>query len=321
MSHLIYIPPPYADQPWAYDWNGNMPQWFQDNGYEVLVPEVPNIRSASETVLNYARRLDLLLTLSKATLPDDTIIFFADLHDSVIFDVAKVLMRRGLPYKITGFFHDGSWDRCSEYRRHHESHWAREMEKGIIKRVDQVLVPTKFHKNMVNSRCSGQKRDADKLIVSGFPIFEALSEMEAQGRKVRNRILFRHVRSHTDMINLLRDTDINCDIWADREYGKHRFTQYRRAKIIFSDNLSTMFDSTLLEASLFNCIPIVPNNGYHPEIFAENILYNQSLSTQKIIALISDIFDNYADFDNKTIRYDPKKPLKYLLENVGSLLL
>lgn len=287
----------------------------------------------------------------KKVKPND-VFFTMDLWHPSFEAVPYMATLEKIPIKLYGFLHAGSY--TTEDFASPMTPWAKYFEKGWAKMCDGVFVGSKYHKNkFIKLRCG--KEIGKKIFVTGNPFDseEAIKISKtkiAPVEKRKNIIIFSHrfdiekrpnvfmslmeelwekrkdfkviittsrkkFRSNSKkMIRQLNNSKFPFEIKENLSKSQY-YQELAKAKVFVSTTIEENFGYCLLEAIIFGCAPVVPNNFAHPEILENDnrFLYDNQKET---LEKISKMLDNPISCKKYANKYDDslKEMLKIIIK-------
>ncbi len=227
---------------------------------------------------------------------DGDVFFVADLEFWGIESIRYLADLNNISVRIYGFLHAASYTKedfmakCEKY--------GRTFEEGWMKICDKVFVGSEYHKNQVDNARSSEY---DKVVVTGNPynIDEIVNKI---GRvKKKNKIILTNRPDYEKRPNLSLDVlrilkhrhpDWEIMVTTSREkWGKgwireklildlergwltlregiskeEYLKELAESKVMISNTIEENFGYCILEACIFNTIPIIENAYSHPEL-------------------------------------------------------
>ncbi|MFH1462063.1 MAG: glycosyltransferase [bacterium] len=286
----------------------------------------------------------------KKVKPGD-VFFTMDLWHPSLEAIPYMATLEKTPVKIYGFLHAGSY--TTEDFASPMAPWAKYFEKGWAKLCNGVFVGSKYHKNkFIKLRCG--KEIGKRIYVTGNPFDSkgAIKTSKAKTipiKKRENIIVFSHrfdmEKRPNIFMNLIeklweKRKDFKVIITTSREKFRPNseklikqlnnskfpfevkenlskaqyYQELSKAKVFVSTTIEENFGYCLLEAIIFGCAPIVPNDFAHLEILENDkkFLYNNQ---REALEKISKMLDEPISCKKYAKKYDLSlgKMLKHII--------
>lgn len=250
------------------------------------------------------------LFFDKQIKPND-IFFVADLEFWGIESIRYLSDLNNIPVKIYGFCHAASYTRedfmskCEPYGRYFENGW--------FKICDKVFVGSEYHKNIILDKRGWQ--GSAKIVVTGNPysIKEVTKDIGkiAKKRKVilTNRPDYEKRPNLTlNVFQMLKTIDPTIELVATTsraQWGsgwlrsialdlqnkgvltikegltKNEYlTEVAESMVMTGNSIEENFGYCILEAVIFDTIPVIPNNYSHPELVPDERCLFDSIDDQ-----------------------------------------
>lgn len=244
---------------------------------------------------------------------------FTDAWNTGILQLKYMSELLGIPVKISGMWHAGSYDpqdflgRLIEDKR-----WTNGTEKAMFHACDYNWFATQFHKdlfydNVFGSRSEIKKNEFDqKALLTGWPMDYMPGSLSMyKNIKKKDRILFPHrlaPEKQPDIFNDLKESmpEYEFIVCQEQKLTKPKYHKLiAESKIIFSANLQETLGISGYEGICLNVIPMVPDRLSYREMFANTWKYpsawTESFEHYKnhkhnIMAHIRNFMDNYDVF-------------------------
>jgi hypothetical protein len=210
------------------------------------------------------------------TRPDDWV-FFHDLWNPIVIDLAYMRSGARLPFKIAGCLHAGTWDQHDFLVKHGMNKWCSGFENSIFQISDVVFTATNFHKNLIAKKYPYSQ----KIYSTGFPIYP---EKYIQNQPKERLVVFPHrmnsEKNPHKFIQLGRDMMIkgtsfkfvfSKDVCQTK---KEYYDLLSRAAVAVSFADQETWGIAMQESIFHGCIPLVPNRLSYPEMYDSIYRYN-----------------------------------------------
>jgi len=202
----------------------------------------------------------LILHLQGGHVKDDDTVFFADLWFPGIEALQYIRNVTGAKFKITGILHAGTWDKADFTYRTGMRPWAKYIEQGWLKFIDEVYVGSEYHKEIIE-HYAGAMDTLPPIKVTGLP-FEA-DEVDRTTDK-ENIVVFPHrldPEKQPEMFDKLKPVD-GWEFLKTKDVTKSKEEYYQllgKSKIAVSFAKQETFGYAMLEALANGCYPVVIN--------------------------------------------------------------
>ena len=247
---------------------------------------------------------------------DEEVIFFHDLWFPGIEMLFYMRDALGIPFKIAGILHAGTWDPHDMLHQMKMQRWAYYWEAMLLKEVDAVFVATKFHKNLICEYLHKIIHDfsyktnkyfgdfSDKIHVTGLPIYPEF----VTNTWSNNTIVFPHRwddEKQPQLWERLVERMKNRDIILKEKYkfvatntckSKEEYYQVlNSSKIALSFALQETWGIAMQEAVLCGCMPFVPDRLSYKEMYPSCFRYSED-DIEVIANGIESLITNWNDF-------------------------
>lgn len=253
--------------------------------------------------------LELIKLIKEGKITDDDTIFFLDLWNPIVTNIAYIRDCMDLKFKMVGMLHAGCWDKYDFLAQKELTRWATGVEFAMIECVDKVIVATDFHKKIIEEYFGATW---DKIVVEKFPVFTDNHKPQPK----EDIVVFPHRLANekqpylfdkliedykekypNDKIEWIKTKDV----WTTKdEYYK----LLSRAKVSVSFALQETFGIAMLESLNLGCIPFAPNRLSYRETLPDNLYDNM----EELVEGIHEAIHNY------------KKPKQYKVKNFDNIL-
>jgi glycosyltransferase involved in cell wall biosynthesis len=227
---------------------------------------------------------ELIRLIYNDEIDGDSILFFHDLWNPSLESLAYIRDGMGIPFKIMGCLHAGTYDKHDFLNQKGMEKWAAYSEISWFKKiVDKIFVATEFHKNLL---CFERMVDKDKVYVTGFPIYPRNSWSEIQKIKKDYIIIFPHrldPEKNPNHFDKLEETLVKLHKMDDWKFLKtkvsckdkkeyYRLLELSKIAVSFADQET--WGIAMQEAVFAGCVPFVPNRLSYPELYKNNFIYD-----------------------------------------------
>jgi glycosyltransferase involved in cell wall biosynthesis len=296
---IINIPIEPLEERYSGQWNTWFIQGFAKSNicFETIYGDtcINEIKHGSfldviETNLYKTSQLGKILTYISTMKPDDSVVlFFHDLWFPGLINIAY--MRDGLGLKnlkICGCLHAGSYDEY-DFLSKTMGQWTEDFENSMLNIVDKIFVATQFHKDLLYHQ---RNVSANKIMVTGFPIYDDFRDQDNLPPCRENIIVFPH-RLDDEKLPVLfdefaEDPKMKRFKWLKtKEVCKTKNEYYEllsKSKFAISFARQETWGIAMQEAIICGCIPIVPNRLSYPEMYDQDFIYDELDEAKRIIA-------------------------------------
>ena len=199
----------------------------------------------------------------------------------------------GIPFKIVGLLHAGTWDDHDFLTQKGMKIWARHLERSWLILMDRVCVATHFHKELIIKRCKDLHPNLtdtaldQKIKVTGFPILQTyVKDVEKLNYIVfphrlapeKNAWMFEQLRIQFYDYCVAHHKQFYKD-WIfikTKEYAHNKQMYYdllNKSKVAISFADQETFGIAMLESALCGCYPIVPDKLSYSELYPEEFKF------------------------------------------------
>jgi|21_taG_2_1085346.scaffolds.fasta_scaffold06650_2 glycosyltransferase involved in cell wall biosynthesis len=238
--------------------------------------------------------LELIKLIKEGKITENDTIFFLDLWNPIVTNIAYIRDCMDLKFKMAGLLHAGCWDKYDFLAKKELTRWAKGIEFAMIECVDTVIVATEFHKKLIQEYF---EVTWDKIKVETFPVF-----IDNHKPKPKEDIVVFPHRLATEKQPHLFDKLIEeykekypndkiewiktKDVWTNK---KEYYKLLSRAKVSVSFALQETFGIAMLESMNLGCIPFAPNRLSYRETLPDNLFDNMD----ELIKGIHNAIHNY----------------------------
>ena len=350
---IYYLPIEPLEERYTSQWYRWFPTEFKNQGLECTTIDGETLNSKIETgtfldinsTLFYkAEQLKKIAQLFfEKKIKAGDIFFIADIEFWGIESIKYLSVLNGIDTKIFGFCHAASYTRedffeqCASFGKYYEEAW--------FNTFDLIFVGSEYHKGqMVKLR----NAPPEKVIVSGNPydIKEVKNSIKIKEKK--NRVILTNRPDYEKRPNLTLDVfeilkskhpdwefcvTTGRDVWGRgwiREKAelleknkiitiyqnlskKEYLSLLQESKVMVSNSIEENFGYCILEALLFDTIPILTNDYSHPELVSDEkrCLFN---SIDEEIKLIEEAMFEPFSVSNRAYKYN--KSLFHIVDTI-----
>jgi glycosyltransferase involved in cell wall biosynthesis len=209
--------------------------------------------------------------------PGDRFLFADAWHPGVI-NTRYMSDLLGIPVKLIGLFHAGSYDQHDFLGRIPDIAWARHFERSLFHALDVNCFATQFHIDLFKSVLGVD--DDSRILLTGWPM-DYLETALAPYRNLpkRNLVLFPHRVAPEKQVDIFRDLagsfpDYEFRVCQDTSLTK---AEYHRllgeAKMVFSASLQETLGIGVYEGLLCGATPFAPDRLSYREMYPAECLY------------------------------------------------
>lgn len=230
---------------------------------------------------------------------EDNWVFFQDLWNPAVFQLAYIRSCAGLKFKIAGCFHAGTWDPTDFISKMGVGNWAKGLEDSLYDVSDLIFVATEFHKNLIKKDMYLNEIGKQKIKVTGFPIY-ADNIPKFNVERDPKLIIFPHRLTsdkRPDLVPLLKSKLGNgWNIVCTQENKRSKAEYYKllqEASIAISFAEHENWGIAMQEALFCGCVPFMPDRLSYKE------MYPSSLRYKDMDDLVKKILDTERDAINR----------------------
>lgn len=317
MKKIIHLPIEPLVERYSHDWL----RWYQnhasDNDEFFWQPVYTEIKEGafldvSKTCLYKNKQIEMAteFIIQNKHRADGywkgVVFFFHDLWHPGVMDLAYIRDGLGLPFRIAGCLHAGTYDRHDFLTKKGMERWGKYLENAILEAADMIFVATDFHKNLI---CNRRKANHAKIFITGFPIYD---ERDHNTEK-EDWIVFPH-RTHAE----------KNPAWFDeleeefRKRGrKEKFVKtydvcktkeeyydvLNKSKVALSFAMQETWGIAMQEAVFAGCIPYVPDRLSYKEMYPDVFRHPSNYGIPAIAEAVETFLDyrsNWEELLNET---------------------
>lgn len=283
---LINIPIEPLEERYSIQWR----KWFVEEFYNAGINFVTVNGIKTKEKIIVGSFLDVVETnIYKATQFIDmigwlyaypkSVLFFHDLWNPMLTALAYI--RDGMGWKdlkIVGCLHAGAYDENDFLYKKNMNTWATGIEESWFSHVvDRIYVATPYHKHLL---CSKRNVPLNKVIITGFPIYPDF--VPENLTKENNLIVFPHrldVEKQPYEFDKLKDEPRlkKYNFVKTKDVCKTKKEYYEllgRANIAISFALQETWGIAMQEATICECIPLVPNRLSYEDMYDSQFRYD-----------------------------------------------
>lgn len=229
------------------------------------------------------------------------VLFFHDLWFPGLEMVAYMRDALEIDVKICGILHAGTYDPWDFLYQKGMDKWGGLCEMAWLEIVDAIFVATRFHKELFVSKRTTERKEADKIYVTGLPIYNEWCEDRT---KKENIVVFPHrldvekgPNVWENIIEVLSPRLPHWDFISTKEATNDKEEYYQilnRSKIAVSCARQETWGIAMQECLFCDCFPVVPNRLSYPEMYVSEFIYNSTEElVDKIVGLTSPSGDQF----------------------------
>lgn len=308
---LIHIPLELLEERYSKQWFN----WFEDEFskqgvcYTSVLPrsglnakiEIGEFLDVIKTNQFKAEQLQCITKLFKNNVIDhNTVFLFMDSWFPGLEMLAYMRNALGIPFKIAGIFHAGTWDQHDFITKCGMKPWGQFCERAWFEILDVIFVATQFHKNLIIENSTHVTKDylhlTDKIKVTGLPIYPDFVN-SVQKEKI---VVFPHriadekrPQDFKEMRNALSSAYPDWQFVFTKEVCKNKKEYYEllnKSAIAVSYAEQETFGIAQIEATLCGCVPVVPNQLAYKELYYPIFQYDRTKDCHQV-----DVMDKVID--------------------------
>lgn len=193
--------------------------------------------------------------------------------------------------RIVGFWHSGAYIWDDPLAAAGMESWVQGSEKTWFKLCDKICVGSEYHKTRILSALGDWANDADKVIVTGYPI--SVKHEEVPKEKI---VVWPHRLSpekHPDIFDRLTREPWPKDVQfiKTKEVCKTKeeyWALLNRAKVAVSTARLETFGIAMIEAAEMGCHPVCPRGMSYPETMEDTCLYD---NYRQLVCMVEDALE------------------------------
>lgn len=211
---------------------------------------------------------------------------YTDAWNPTVIQVKYMSELLGIPVKIGGMWHAGSYDPHDFLGRLiGDKPWVRSAEHSMFSCYDHNFFATKFHVEMF-ADCFGDWT-ADELIeanstvkIVGWPMEYLINTLKPYSENTKkNKIIFPHRLAPEKQLEIFKDLanempEYEWFVAQERRLSKDDY--YRNlseSKMVFSANLQETLGISVYEGALLGAVPLVPDRLSYTEMWDKQYKY------------------------------------------------
>lgn len=299
MPKIILVPIEPLEERYSRDWH----RWFEPYA-DILIDVDPLTTTITHGSFldvcgtNYykSRQLaEICRLIHNGKIGDGDTFLFLDLWFPGLEMLAYMRDALDIDFKITGCLHAGTYDPYDFLSKKGMARWGRDLENSWFEIVDQIFVATNFHKQLI---CDKRDVYPFKIEVTGFPI----KPISLGNIRKENIVVFPHrldSEKNPDQFNQLVDdlrsrysnwSFVKSKVCTSNKQEYYELLQKSKIAVSFADQET--WGIAMQEASLCNCIPIVPDRLSYQEMYPLPLRFT---SYDDAVKMVSWYIDHYED--------------------------
>jgi len=226
--------------------------------------------------------------------PDDAVILFTDFWNPALIQVAYMRDLLGTNWTIHGIAHAGAYDPSDILGYKMRPAWPQHFERSLYYASDNTYFATNFHRDMFLQNLDIPQKDHAKAIVAGQPYMYLLDTLEKYQNVTKiDRVMWPHRYNHDKQPEIAEELGNTFDVFITQKHQLTKEAYYAKlaeSKIVFSCSLHENLGMSMIEGTLVNCVPIVPNRASYSEIYLPEFVYPSEWTSS---------FDNYHKYKDQ----------------------
>ena len=242
----------------------------------------------------------LIKIMTSAGFTENDVVLFLDGWNPLIESLAYIRDAAGIPFKMVGLFHAGTYDPWDYLAQKGLWSWAQYSERGWFKALDGVCVATQFHAEMIQRYRTNSIGGISGLFVTGFPLLTDEWAHHAQRWEQRKRVVVfphrwapeKNLKDWDQLISLYQDAYPDDPVEFVATKGLSKTDYYRTlgaSRVVVSTAYQETWGIAMLEAVSLGCWPVAPDRLSYTETLADFPRYNK---LTEAVALIRSSLDN-----------------------------
>ena len=273
-------------------WKEFLPRQMITNGLDVQVISGGDVPQATTpgAFLNFAGtnsyKSQQLLKISElfanGTVKAGDYFLYTDAWNPTVIQVKYMSELLGIPVKIGGMWHAGSYDPQDFLGRLiGDAPWVRNAESSMFYCYDHNFFATKFHLDMFCSNLFDEPSSEEfmewhkgKIQIVGWPM-EYLKDilLPYAHKEKKDKIIFPHRLAPEKQLEIFRDLSSSMPeydwfVAQDHQLSKDEYHQHlAESKIVFSANLQETLGISVFEGAIVGTFPLVPDRLSYTEMW------------------------------------------------------
>lgn len=345
--NIIHLPIELLEERYSHQWYHWFDSYMNQNNINAI-NVLPNMGWNSK--IENGQFLDVIKTnmfkaqqlvtvtqlVDEGRVNEQTVIFLMDAWFPGLEMLAYIRDAMKIPFKITGIFHAGTWDQHDYLTQCGMKSWGQFCERAWFEILDAIFVATNFHKKLIIENSTMiQKCNlnlTDKIHVTGLPIYPDF----VKDVKKENIVVFPHRLAPEKQPELfdhlaktLKDQFPHWQFIKTKDVCSTKQEYYdllNRAKIAVSFAQQETFGISMIEATLCDCLPIVPNRLSYQELYPQNFqVFSSAPFCHSEVDLITtytacmcQMFDEYQNCEKELKLYKDLQALRRYFIELGS---
>ena len=314
---------------WYETWEKKFSKWFNVqyiDGDFVLTADgnvinTKKIEKGKFLDINYtnkwkATQVNMMskLFINNEVKDDDVFLFMDGWHFGVIA-LKYMLDLNNIKAKMFAYWHAGTWDEHDFLTQKGLREWAKGFEESCFKVLNGSFVATNYHNELIKDYFfpKMENYDNDEYIdyenafdnnvhVVGMPI-DWMKEVKGKWRCYKggyNIVVFPNRLDKEKQPEVFDKLSKQMPKYSFIKTMVHNRSKTRTeyysllsvAKVVFSSSLQETFGIAMVEALMFNCIPIVPDKLSYSELYHPMFKYNDLKDAKNKIKFFVDCYKN-----------------------------
>lgn len=347
MKKLVFVPLELMEERYSKQWYVWFTEYFNycqfkvytilpDSGYNCVITNGQFLDIVNTNQFKAEQLKKICQLFNDGLIDGNTTFLFMDAWFPGLEMLAYIRDGLGIPFKIVGLLHAGTWDDHDFLTQKGMKIWARNLEKSWLILLDRICVATQFHKDLIINKCKDLHPNLtataldQKIKVINFPIYQ----YKPLFVKKINQIVFPHRLANekrADLIPMLESilstlSKQSYTLLVTKNICKNKDDYYKelaKSKFVVSLALQETYGLAVLEAVLHDCYPIVPNTLSYKELYPNEFKFEIGTDDNSTIcnmfAIITKIIEDELKYN--WIRRDFKKQvLKWNQNSIPNII-
>lgn len=296
--HLVQLEP--IETRYTKQWFTHLPDLFVEEGFNVWTyrGEQLDSRASEGAFLNWSstnyykssQAMEIAESFHNGFVKANDVFLFTDFWNPVVIQVRYMSVMMGIPVKIVGLAHAGSYDQYDWLGRNTkgDDHWVKTAEGAMTSSYDAVVFATNFHRDIfrvIAEDYMGTTRE----VVAGFPM-EYIKKIAKPVEK-ENIVLFTQRNAPEKQPELFDKLayDLRNTGWEFINVQKQGATKdeyhnlLNRAKMVVSFANQETLGITPYEALVCGCDILVPNRLSYVEMYLPCFRYTDMVDFASLV--------------------------------------
>jgi hypothetical protein len=302
-ARCLLLPIEPIEQRYTAQWLEWWPAALSAAGFDVgvLHPDVGSGSLSAEQFLDplqthayKAAQVEMLVAAARAGVPS-TVVFLDAWHPGVI-SAAYMRDVAGLPLRLVGILHAGTYDPHDRLAQAGCGAWARGFEDSVLRSLDDAVVATRYHRTLLASA----GLPVERVTVSPLPVRMAPT---ARGGRRERLVVWPHRAVPEKQTWIWRAAvDQLRPSWPGWRFVETLEATGSKAEyhallgsayLCVSAALQETFGIAMVEAAQMGCRVIVPRRLSYPELFAEGC-FAEVDTVEDMVGAIGRVLSGYA---------------------------